>query len=190
VARCPLARLVTTSPDLSEANKALPPALRAGCVAGSLALLAVGYLRFYRPWQLRWGATEEEAGRAMPGDGVVQRPTFDATRAVSIAAPPECVFPWLVQIGVGRAGWYSYDLLDNLGRPSAEVILQEHQHLDIGDVVPMSPDGLQGMKVLGFRANDCTALERCRAVAVPFRPSGMCADRAAGVAVAERLLHL
>jgi hypothetical protein len=145
---------VTTSPDPSEATKALTPALRAGGVAGSLALLAVGYLRFYRPWQLRWGATEEEAGRTMPGDGVVQRPTFDATRAVSIAAPPECIYPWLVQIGVGRAGWYSYDLLDNLGRPSAEVILQEHQHLDIGDVVPMSPDGLQGMKVLDFRAND------------------------------------
>jgi len=53
-------------------------------------------------------------------------------------------------MGVSRAGWYSYDLLDNLGRPSAEVILPAYQSIQIGDVVPMSPDGKQGMRVLGF----------------------------------------
>jgi hypothetical protein len=76
-------------------------------VAPVLALL---YSRGIRPWQLRWGATDEELARALPGDDLVARPTFNATRAVSIAAPPALVWPWLVQVGVTRAGWYSYDL--------------------------------------------------------------------------------
>lgn len=82
---------------------------------------------------------------------MVTEPTFNATRAISIAAPAACIYPWLVQMGVSRAGWYSYDLLDNLARPSAEVILPEHQHIRVGDVVPMSPDGKQGMHVRGFQ---------------------------------------
>lgn len=87
----------------------------------------------------------------MPGDEVVVVvPSFNATRAISIGARPEDIYPWLVQMGVSRAGWYSYDLLDNLGRPSAEVIHPEYQSIQIGDVVPMSPDGKQGMRVLGF----------------------------------------
>ncbi len=128
--------------------------LRVGGVLGSLALLAAGYLRWYRPWQLQWGATDAEIAKAMPGDDVVHRPSFNATRAVTIAAPPECIYPWLVQIGVGRAGWYSYDVLDNLGRPSSTVILPEYQHLAIGDVVPMSPDGKQGMRVRDYQRDE------------------------------------
>lgn len=115
--------------------------------------IAVGaYVRFGRPWQLTWGATPEEVARPLPGDDLVARPTFDATRAISIDAPPEQVWPWLVQVGVTRAGWYSYDLLDNLGRPSAQRIIPELQHLAPGDVVPMSPDGTQGIEVLSLEA--------------------------------------
>ena len=110
--------------------------------------LALVYLRVFRPWQLRWGATDEELARALPGDDLVARPTFDATRAVTIAAPPELVWPWLLQVGMTRAGWYSYDLLDNMGRPSARTIIQELQNLKVGDVVPMSPDGRAGPRVL------------------------------------------
>jgi hypothetical protein len=77
--------------------------------------------------------------RRLPGDELVDRPTFNATRAISIAAPPQVVWPWLVQVGTTRAGWYSYDLLDNLGHPSARRILPEYQGLAAGDVVPMSP---------------------------------------------------
>ena len=58
------------------------------------------YLRVIRPWQLRWGATDEEVARAMSGDDVVKQPTFNATRAVTIQARPEEIWPWLVQIGV------------------------------------------------------------------------------------------
>jgi hypothetical protein len=75
-----------------------------GVAALGVVLLGV-YLRFIRPWQLRWGATDEEVARAMSGDDVVKQPTFNATRAVTIQARPEEIWPWLVQIGVTRAGW-------------------------------------------------------------------------------------
>ena len=116
-------------------------------LAPAVALL---YLRVVRPWQLRWGATDGELARALPGDDLVARPTFDATRAVTIDAPSELVWPWLVQVGLGRAGWYSYDLLDNMGRPSARTIIPELQNLKVGDVVPMSPDGRAGPRVLAI----------------------------------------
>src|SRR6266567_8479342 len=80
-------------------------------------------------------------------------PAFNATRAVTIQARPEEIWPWLVQIGITRAGWYSYDWLDNLGKPSAQRILPQFQHVAVGDVVPISPDGKQGMYVKDFEAN-------------------------------------
>jgi hypothetical protein len=125
--------------------------------AGWLTLGSIGavaaYLRFVRPWQLRWGATDAEVGRSMPGDDDVPRPTFNATRGVTVSARPEQIWPWLVQIGVGRAGWYSYDWLDNLGRHSAERILPEFQYLAVGDIIPMSPDGKHGNVVKAFEPN-------------------------------------
>jgi hypothetical protein len=91
----------------------------------------------YRRWHLRWGATDAEVAGPMPGDELVSEPSFNATRAITIAAPPEAVWPWLVQIGYGRAGWYSYDLLDNGARPSAERILPQYEEPNVGDWVPM-----------------------------------------------------
>ena len=122
-------------------------------LAALAAVAAVTYLRFIRPWQLRWGATNAEVARAMPGDDVVKFPTFNATRGVTIQTRPEEIWPWLLQIGVTRAGWYSYDLFDNLGKPSAERIIPELQHVAVGDVIPMSPDGKQGLRVKDFEAN-------------------------------------
>ena len=116
----------------------------AGLAVGLGAVVGVAYLRVVRPRQLRWGATDEEVARALPGDELVAAPTFDATRAITIEARPEDIWPWLVQVGVSRAGWYSYDHLDNLGRPSARRIIPELQGLKPGDVLPMSPDGKQG----------------------------------------------
>ena len=117
-------------------------------------VLALFYFALFRPWQLRWGATDDEIRCSMPGDDIVGKPSFNATRTVSIKAPAENIYPWIVQMGVGRAGWYSYDLLDNLGRPSAEVILPAHQNLQVGDVVPMSPDGKQGLWVKDCKDNE------------------------------------
>ena len=90
----------------------------------------------------------------MPGDDIVKKPSFNATRAVTINASPDKIYPWIVQIGLNRAGWYSYDLLDNLARKSAESILPEFQKIAIGDLIPMSPDGKQGIWVKEFSENE------------------------------------
>jgi hypothetical protein len=104
------------------------------------ALIAIGwYIRVVRPWTKHWGATDEEVERPMPGDSIVDHADYVATRAVTIQAPPEDVWPWLVQIGSGRAGWYSYDRLDNAGVPSATEVLPEFQSLAVGQLVPMVP---------------------------------------------------
>jgi len=120
-----------------------------------LVLAGAGvYLGLVRPWQLRWGAIDEEVSRAMPGDDLVDRPTFNATRAVTVAAASEHIWPWLLQIGINRAGWYSYDWLDNLGRPSATRIIPELQHIEIGDLIPMSPNGKHGLRVWNFKPRE------------------------------------
>jgi len=75
----------------------------------------------------------------MPGDNLIADPFMDATRAISIEAQPNQIFPWLVQMGFGRAGWYSYDWIDNLGRRSASTILPQHQSLAAGELVPSGP---------------------------------------------------
>ena len=107
-------------------------------VTGAAALLVGAYLRWLRPWELHWGATDEEVALRAPGDELVRDPNLVATRAVTVDAPPEAVWPWLVQIGTGRAGWYSYDRLDNKGRPSAREIIPAYQRMEVGDVVAMS----------------------------------------------------
>jgi len=118
--------------------------------AAAVISASVAYVRFLRPWQLRWGATSNEISRILPGDELVPEPTFNATRAITIAARPDHIWPWLRQVGVTRAGWYSYDLLDNLGRPSARDIIPELQEVAVGDVVPLSPDGKQGVQILAL----------------------------------------
>jgi hypothetical protein len=118
----------------------------------AVSAAALAYARYVRPWQLTWGATAAEVTRSLPSDDLVTDPTFDATRAITLEAPPDQVWPWLVQMGLTRAGWYSYDLLDNLGRPSARRIVPELQALQPGDIVPMSPNGKQGMRVLSVDA--------------------------------------
>jgi hypothetical protein len=93
----------------------------------------------YRSWHLRWGATPGELAASMAGDELLARPHFRSTRAIEINAAPDAVWPWLVQVGCLRGGWYSNDLLDNLARPSATAILPELQHLVVGQWVPMAP---------------------------------------------------
>jgi hypothetical protein len=107
-----------------------------GAAAAGAGPLAA-YWRIVRPWALRWGATEEEAARPLPGDEVVTKADYVATRAITIDAPAQDVWPWLVQIGSGRAGWYTYDRIDNAGVPSATEIIPELQQLEVGDLIPM-----------------------------------------------------
>src|SRR6202140_4845042 len=93
----------------------------------------------YRRWHLRWGATPAEGAGSMPGDALLPRAQFRATRAITIDAPPESVWPWMVQVGCLRARFYSKDPLDTPGRPSATTIRPGLQHLQAGQWVPMSP---------------------------------------------------
>ena len=104
----------------------------------TLVVLVAIFQFVYRPWQRTWGATEEEVLRGMPGDEVVSNPTFSATRAVEIDADPEQIWPWIVQIGYRKAGFYSHDWLDNDRIPSAEEIIPEFQNLSVGDTIPLS----------------------------------------------------
>ena len=86
-----------------------------------------------------WGATEEEITSSVVGDELCPKATLSATRCITIAASPESVFPWIRQMGFGRAGWYSYDWLDNLGRRSATTILDQWQDVKSGDLIPSGP---------------------------------------------------
>jgi hypothetical protein len=120
-------------------------------VAATIALfILIIYLFLYRPWQVRWGAKDEEVIRSMPGDDIVTHPSFNATRVVTVNASPKAIWPWLVQIGCKRAGWYSYDWVDNLGIPSTERIIPEFQHFEVGQLIPFSPNGKMGMYVKDF----------------------------------------
>lgn len=66
----------------------------------------------YRSWHLRWGATDTEVAASMPGDDLYPQAQYKTTRAITIDAPPSAVWPWLVQVGGGQAGFYSNDLLE------------------------------------------------------------------------------
>jgi len=122
--------------------------------AGVIALVLALYFLVYRPRQLVWGAELAEIDRPMPGDEIVERPTFNSTRALFIDAEAQDIYPWICQMGIKRGGWYSYDLLDNLGKPSAESILSEYQNPKPGDLIPMSPDGKQGIWVKDMKLNE------------------------------------
>jgi hypothetical protein len=82
------------------------------------------------------------------GDDIVPDPRAQLTHATTIEAPPKGVWPWLLQMGCQRAGWYSWDILDNAGKRSAGRIIPALQHLKVGDVLPWRPAGAEGFKVL------------------------------------------
>ena len=84
-------------------------------------------------------ATAAERHRSLPADGMVPDPIFTSTHAITISAPPERVWPWIAQMGAGRAGWYSWDTIDNGGTPSATRVLPELQTVNPGDVMPAVP---------------------------------------------------
>jgi hypothetical protein len=114
---------------------------RRGVVVGAAAgaiVLAI-YVSVIGPWQRRWGATDIEVRRHMPGDELLGPEAASTTRVITVGALPEDVFPWLLQIGYARGGWYSYDWIDNDGRPSVDRIDPSLQLLDVGDRIEMLP---------------------------------------------------
>ena len=81
-------------------------------------------------------ATAAERHRLLPADAMVPDPIFTSTHAITISAPPEHVWPWIAQMGAGRGGWYSWDAIDNGGKPSAVRVLPELQTVVAGDIMP------------------------------------------------------
>ncbi len=142
--------------------------VRGGLVTlGAVTLAAafeVGTYRAWRSWCLSWGATESEAARDLPGDGLLTDAGIVSTRAVHVGAPPSTIWPWLVQMGPGRGGAYTYDWIENLmglGMHSADRILPEYQKLAVGDAQRLGERGpvlrvakLEPERSLVFRSDD------------------------------------
>jgi len=128
---------------------------------GALAIPAcVLFSPLLRPWYSKWGATEIEVKKSLPGDDQVPHPNMENTRAITIQAPAWDVWPWLVQMGQGRGGLYSYERLENLigcEMHNADKIIPEHQDLNVGDKVRLAPEG-------GPPPFEVTAIEPGRAI--------------------------
>jgi hypothetical protein len=114
------------------------------------ALAALSAIAYPATWLLgrRWGATRSEASCELPGDALVPDVASQTTMAITIDAPPEDVWPWLVQMGVDRAGLYSLLWVENglfrLGVSNADRIHPEWQDLKVGDLIAFMPEGYPG----------------------------------------------
>lgn len=143
--------LVVLRPEAIETTGARPARRRrigpVTIALGVLAtLIAAGFVHrlLVRPWYLRWGATAAEATDSLPGDSIVAGANMASTRAITVAAPPKQVWAWLVQIGQGRGGFYSYDHLENLAGlhiHSTDELNPKFLQLAPGDVIAVEPGG-------------------------------------------------
>jgi hypothetical protein len=116
-----------------------PAAAAGAAVIGS----AAAYLLAVRQWQLRWGATDEDLDATLAGDDLIANPDLMATRAITVHAVPSQVWPWIAQLGQGRGGFYSYDVLENLvgcDIHSADRVVPEWQDVKVGDQVKLHPE--------------------------------------------------
>ena len=120
----------TRQAPAGQQDRRRPRAARRAAIAAGGLLLAAGlevitYPR-WRAWCLTWGATPGEAAGALPGDELLPEPGIVSTRAIRVDAPPSAIWPWLVQMGPGRGGAYTYDWIENLfglGMHSADEVL-------------------------------------------------------------------
>lgn len=106
------------------------------------AVVTALYLIFLWPWMQTWGATEAEIKALLPGDDLVANPNLRSTKGITIQAPPEAIYPWLLQIGVDRGGMYSYDWLENLFGlkvHTTDRIVPEYQRAQVGDFWRFTP---------------------------------------------------
>jgi hypothetical protein len=129
----------------------------------SALLVIFAALAIYATGQIR--ATPGEQSRTLPGDDLIPQPVGSVNHAITIRRPPHDVWPWLVQMGSGRAGWYAYDFIDNGGQRSAERILPNYQNIEVESVLPALPG-----------ATDVFVVARCereRSLVLAWRlPSG------------------
>jgi hypothetical protein len=109
-----------------------------GIAAAVLAILLAVYVAVLRPWHLRWGTTPTEAAETLPGDGLLEGNLAQVTRAITINAPPERIWPWLMQMGQDRGGFYSYTVLENMigaDMPEVHRLRSNWNARDLGETV-------------------------------------------------------
>ena len=137
--------------------------MRSARIAVIAAVIAVLYGRLLRRPVLTWGATRAEADAGLPGDELLEHADGVATRAIDIEAPASAVWPWLAQMGPApRGGAYTYDWIENLlglDMHSADTILPEFQHPQVGDTIGYGPnhmriERLEPGRVLAWRSED------------------------------------
>lgn len=122
-------------------------ALRLGALAACLGGLVAWFFLVTRPWYQNWGSTSQEQLSVLPGDEIVPWAAGQETRAITIYAPAERVWPWLAQLGQDRGGFYSYDLIENLvgcDMPTEDRLRPEKQTWQVGDKLWMYPPGKAG----------------------------------------------
>jgi hypothetical protein len=138
----------------------------------AIGLAAAAYIRLARPRQLRWGATDLESDRRLPGDALIANPDLIATRAITVSTSAEQVWPWIAQLGQGQGGFYSYDALENLVGchiHSADRIVAEWQDVGVGGQVKLhpevrvgSPGGISPPGSHGTERDSLLSLRSCR----------------------------
>ena len=130
---------------------------------GSLGVAtAMVWHRWVTPWHERWGATDDEVAMSLPGDDLVPDPAEQNTRAIEIDAEPSSVWPWIIQIGADRGGFYSYEWLENLfglGIHNSDVVVNQWQHRTVGDLVFADAKGSGGWYVMEVRPGEALVLQ-------------------------------
>ena len=115
--------------------------VKEGVVGASLMAVAL-VTPFLRSRRTTWGASTEEVSEPLPGDHIIEQPRWQYTQAITVNSTPDRVWPWLVQLGQGRGGFYSYEMLENLvgcNIHNADRIIPECQHLEAGDRLMLHP---------------------------------------------------
>jgi hypothetical protein len=146
-------------------------------LVAALVTIVATFLLFVRPWYLRWGATDEEMLRQLPGDEIVGSAAGQETRAITIDAPADQVWPWIAQLGIDRGGFYSYDLLENIvgcEMPTVDSIRPDKLAWSPGDRLWMyPPDKADGIGYATLRG-----IVPGRALAFATRRFGTTAEQA------------
>ncbi|HET7487015.1 MAG TPA: hypothetical protein VFJ85_03745 [Acidimicrobiales bacterium] len=137
--------------------------MRRALALGAMVMGALAaYGRVVKPRLERWGATDDEVAANLPGDELLAEPAAQVTRAITIEADPEDVWPWIVQLGADRAGFYSYDWMENLfglGIHSADRVVESWQDLRVGEVVFANRARSGGWYVVDVRPGEALVLQ-------------------------------
>ena len=141
---------------------------------GILIMCACYLTWFLKPLRDRWGLTREDANKPLPGDSLVKTPKSKFSHGIEINAPVDYVWPWVVQMGKGRGGFYSYEALENVAGLeiyNAKEILEDYQNPKVGEIIPFGPDS--GYPLAVVNPNEALVIETCEDLGrkVLFEPS-------------------